>query len=111
MGGLLMQWQKMAKEAINSIELDENVTQVHEEDYKSLKDRKSKMGEMTEDELRTYALELGSLYDQGIITQRGLAMSTGAIIDFLHGEYEGMLKFFQVRKILPKEEDLKEMTS
>ena len=99
----------MAKEAINYVELDENTTKVNEEDYNSLKARRAKMKEMTDDELRTYALELGSLFDQGIITHKGLAMSTGAIIDFLHGEYEGMLRFFQVRKILPKEEDLKEM--
>lgn len=72
------------------------------EDYIRLKD--VVVDELDEDELRGYAMEVTSLYEQEKIIHEGLQQSQQVIVDYLQDEYEGLLKYFIVRKILPKPE-------
>eukprot|EP01084_Bolivina_argentea_P046475 85604_1 len=58
---------------------------------------------LEKDELTEYAEDQWLFYQQEIAVKKNLQQSTNVITDYLQEEFEGMLSFFRVRKILPKQ--------
>lgn len=58
---------------------------------------------LNKEELDEYADEQWLFYQQEVVVKKNLQQSTNVITDYLQEEFEGLLSFFRIRKILPKQ--------
>merc|ERR1712154_349706 len=58
---------------------------------------------LKKEELDDYADDQWLFFEQEVVVKKNLQQSTNVITDYLQEEFEGLLSFFRIRKILPKQ--------
>eukprot|EP01083_Nonionella_stella_P070862 189867_1 len=88
-------------EAINLKEYDVGYAGGSYDEYLRLKGIEYK--KLSKEDLDDYAMQQWMFYQQEISVKKNLQQATNVITDYLQEEFEGLLSFFRVRKILPKQ--------